>query len=55
VLDVVVIARVPLACVIELFLQYFQQTGMPLLRSLSIRRHGEKTLYFVFKWLHGNS
>jgi hypothetical protein len=37
--DIVLIAGVPLACVIELLLKYFQQTRLSFLRRLTIRRH----------------
>jgi hypothetical protein len=37
----------PLARVIQLLLEYFQETGLSLVGRLTIRSHGQNTVYFV--------
>jgi hypothetical protein len=47
VLDIVIVAGVPLARVIQFILKDFQQTGLSFLRRLTIRSQGQNTVYFL--------
>ncbi len=55
VLNIIPVAFMSLACIIQFALKYFQQTGLLFFRSLTIRRHGQKRVDFILKLLHERS
>src|SRR5580658_5091481 len=51
-LDIVFVAGVALAGVIQLRFQYFQQARLSLFGSLAIRRHRQNAVYFLMQLRH---